>query len=73
LQDEVARNRGLDAPQLARQVDELDAAFLGASDSFGTLDLRALRVWARWEARFGIVRRPPDVRAMFDPAFLPGA
>jgi putative hydroxymethylpyrimidine transport system substrate-binding protein len=73
VQDEVARNHGLDAAQLSRQVDDLDAAFLGASGRFGTLDLRALRAWARWEARFGIVRRPPDVRAMFDPAFLPGA
>jgi hypothetical protein len=25
--------------------------------------------WARWEARFGIVKRLPDVRAMFDPAY----
>jgi putative hydroxymethylpyrimidine transport system substrate-binding protein len=73
VQDEVARNRGLDATQLARQVDTLDAAFLGTSDRFGTLDLGALRAWARWEARFGIVRRPPEVRAMFDPAFLPGS
>jgi hypothetical protein len=30
-----------------------------------------LRSWARWEARFGIVKRTPDVATMFDNGLLP--
>lgn len=73
VQDLLARNRGLEAAPITKQVDVLDSAFLGASGRFGTLDVAALRDWARWEARFGIVRRPPDVARMFDPRFVAGA
>ena len=69
VQDEVAASPGLDEAALTRQIDVLDTAFLGASGRFGTLDIPRLRAWARWEARFGIVRRPPDVARMFDPSF----
>jgi hypothetical protein len=31
-----------------------------------------LRAWARWEARFGIVKRVPDVARMFDFAISRG-
>jgi len=72
VQDEVAANRGLDPSALTRQIDVLDTAFLGAGGRFGTLDTARLRAWARWEARFGIVRRAPDVARMFDPSFLGG-
>jgi hypothetical protein len=33
------------------------------------LDIATLTAWARWEARFGIVRAVPDVSATFDPNF----
>lgn len=46
-------------------------AFRGPGGQVGVLDLALLRRWARWEARFGIVARAPDVRAMFDPSFAP--
>jgi ABC-type nitrate/sulfonate/bicarbonate transport system substrate-binding protein len=72
VQDEVAANRGLDASALTRQIDVLDTAFLGAGGRFGSFDTARLRAWARWEARFGIVRRAPDVARMFDPSFLGG-
>ena len=32
-------------------------------------DPTALRAWARWEARFGITKRPPDVARAFAPGF----
>jgi hypothetical protein len=35
------------------------------------LDPATLNAWAQWEARFGIVKRPPDVAATFDRAFAP--
>jgi ABC-type nitrate/sulfonate/bicarbonate transport system substrate-binding protein len=67
------------ARELERQVSGLDSslvsaelpgeikAFTGPEHRFGVFDMGLLARWARWEARFGIVRRPPDVRAMFDP------
>ncbi|HEY3186200.1 MAG TPA: ABC transporter substrate-binding protein [Solirubrobacteraceae bacterium] len=68
-QDVIAENAGLNPVTLATQLGVLDSAFVGASGRFGTLDLASLRPWARWEARFGIVRRAPDVGRMFDPRF----
>jgi ABC-type nitrate/sulfonate/bicarbonate transport system substrate-binding protein len=38
----------------------------------GELNLAALESWSAWEARFGIVRRPPDVFKTFDPRFVAG-
>jgi NitT/TauT family transport system substrate-binding protein/putative hydroxymethylpyrimidine transport system substrate-binding protein len=32
----------------------------------GVLDYRILQRWARWETRFGIVKRPPDVGQTFN-------
>jgi hypothetical protein len=40
--------------------------------NFGELNLGALRSWARWEKRFGIVKRLPDVSRMFNPSFVAG-
>jgi NitT/TauT family transport system substrate-binding protein/putative hydroxymethylpyrimidine transport system substrate-binding protein len=58
---------GLD-PQL---VDAELRALLPALAPRG-FDARALEAWAKWEARFGIVRRPPDVARAFDRRFLAG-
>jgi len=66
-QDLIARNRGLKPADVRAQLGVLDTAFLGAAGRFGTLDPAALRKWAAWEARFGIVSKPPDVDAMFAP------
>jgi ABC-type nitrate/sulfonate/bicarbonate transport system substrate-binding protein len=57
-------------PSLVRaQLSALLGAFAAASGRVGELDLGTLRSWAAWEARFGIVSRPPDVNALFDPGF----
>lgn len=61
----VDRVHGLDRAAVQRQLDAVDEAFTDGQLSFGVLDPVALRAWARWEARFGIVRRAPDVRRAF--------
>jgi putative hydroxymethylpyrimidine transport system substrate-binding protein len=57
---------GLDPKLVAAQL----TAELPAFAPVGKLDVRSLRRWAAWEARFGIVARAPDVGAMFAPAFV---
>ncbi len=63
---------GLDSKLVAAQLSAEDPAFLAPDGNFGELDPKSLSTWARWEAKFGIVRRPPDVSAMFDPSFVAG-
>jgi putative hydroxymethylpyrimidine transport system substrate-binding protein len=62
---------GLDRRLVSQELDALAGAFEGSEPRFGVLDPGALRAWARWEAKFGIVKRPPDVAAMFDDRFVP--
>jgi hypothetical protein len=51
------------------QLNALLPAFRGSGNRVGELDMAALQAWAKWEARFGIVRRPPNVAFVFDPNF----
>jgi putative hydroxymethylpyrimidine transport system substrate-binding protein len=68
LESEVpGLNHALDAAELAG----LPSAFRGPEGHFGVLDTALLRRWAAWEARFGIVKTPPDVAATFDTRFAP--
>ena len=67
-----SRVSGLDPKLVNAELSAVEPAFLGPDGRFGELDPRTLRAWARWEARFGIVSKPPDVRAAFDPQFLAG-
>ncbi|MFZ1995315.1 MAG: ABC transporter substrate-binding protein [Solirubrobacteraceae bacterium] len=60
-------DHGLDSAELAG----LRSAFRGPEGHFGVLDPGLLRRWSTWEARFGIVKSPPDVAATFDTAFAP--
>ena len=60
-------NHALDSAELAG----LGAAFRGPEGHFGVLDPALLHRWAAWEARFGIVKSPPDVATTFDTAFAP--
>jgi putative hydroxymethylpyrimidine transport system substrate-binding protein len=70
--DLESRVPGLDRKLVSAELDALQPAFVASDGNFGELDLAALERWARWEVRFGIVRRRPDVRAMFDPSFVAG-
>ncbi len=57
---------GLDARQLQAQLDALEPALSPPGEAIGALDPGVLARWAQWEARFGIVKRPPDVARLFD-------
>jgi ABC-type nitrate/sulfonate/bicarbonate transport system substrate-binding protein len=63
---------GLDPKLVAAQLAALGPAFLAPDGRFGELTLPALKAWAQWEARFGIVKSPPNVFQAFDPEFLRG-
>ena len=60
---------GLDPKLVAAQLSGLLLAFQPPDHRVGELDVARLGAWARWEARFGIVSRPPDVTRAFDPSF----
>jgi putative hydroxymethylpyrimidine transport system substrate-binding protein len=72
LADLQARVPGLDGGELRRQLAALGPALKGPGGRIGALDPGVLRAWAAWEARFGIVKRPPDVGQMFDATVVPG-
>jgi putative hydroxymethylpyrimidine transport system substrate-binding protein len=57
---------GLDPSLVRAQLARLLPAFNPANGHIGELNIAILRAWASWEARFGIVRRAPDVARMFD-------
>jgi putative hydroxymethylpyrimidine transport system substrate-binding protein len=66
-----SRVPGLDASLVSAELRGLLPAFRGPGGRFGVLDPALLRTWSRWEARFGIVKHPPDVATTFDRAFAP--
>ena len=61
---------GLDTSLLNRELRGLLPAFRGPGGRVGALNPGRLQAWARWETRFGIVQRTPDVAAMFTQRFL---
>jgi putative hydroxymethylpyrimidine transport system substrate-binding protein len=63
---------GLDPKLVAAQLNVEQDAFMARDGAFGELNLRTLEAWAAWEAKFGIVKAPPDVRQAFDPEFVNG-
>ncbi len=63
---------GLDPKLVAAQLNVEQDAFMAPDGSFGELNLKTLQAWARWEAKFGIVKAAPDVRQAFDPVFVRG-
>jgi ABC-type nitrate/sulfonate/bicarbonate transport system substrate-binding protein len=69
--DLIGATRGLERADVLAQLNALDAAFVGPADAFGELDAGRLRAWARWEARFRIVREAPNVARAFDLRFAP--
>jgi putative hydroxymethylpyrimidine transport system substrate-binding protein len=56
---------GLDPKLVNADLAALRPAFAGPDGRPGELDPSVLRAWAAWEARFGIVSRPPDVAQAF--------
>ncbi|HEX3803299.1 MAG TPA: ABC transporter substrate-binding protein [Solirubrobacteraceae bacterium] len=50
---------------------ELPAFLPKGGGAYGALEPSVLNAWAKWEVKFGIVKKKPDVATMFDSAFLP--
>jgi putative hydroxymethylpyrimidine transport system substrate-binding protein len=69
--DLEARVSNLDPRLVAEQLTAERGAFQGPGGVIGVLDRPTLQHWAKWEQAFGIVRRVPDVAAMFDGRFVP--
>jgi NitT/TauT family transport system substrate-binding protein/putative hydroxymethylpyrimidine transport system substrate-binding protein len=67
LDDMVERVPNLDRDTTAAQLEALDGSFTPPL----RLDRPTLERWARYAARYGIVRRPPDVGASFDFGLAP--
>ncbi len=61
---------GLDPTLVDAELSGLLPAFRAANGQVGELDPATLQRWAVWEARFGIVPRPPDVAKTFEPGFV---
>ena len=62
---------GLDREQVQRELDAVSPSFTAGARGFGELDRRRLQAWARWEQRFGITKRVPDVALAFDGRYVP--
>jgi ABC-type nitrate/sulfonate/bicarbonate transport system substrate-binding protein len=63
---------GLSAHAVSQQLQAELPAFLPRNGgTYGALEPSVLGAWARWERRFGIVRRNPDVSTIFNRSFLP--
>ena len=63
--DLVAEVPEADREQILRQIDVLTPVFTGPTGQPGGLDRGVLEAWARWEAAFGITKRPPAVADTF--------
>ena len=71
--DLVRAQPGLDPQLVAGELLATTPIFLPRDRRWGQLDPATLRAWATWEARFGIVKRPPDVARAFDGSLVPRA
>jgi ABC-type nitrate/sulfonate/bicarbonate transport system substrate-binding protein len=63
---------GLSSQAVSQQLAaELPAFVPSGGGAYGSLDPSVLDAWAKWEAKFGIVKKTPNVAKMFDRAYLP--
>jgi putative hydroxymethylpyrimidine transport system substrate-binding protein len=63
---------GLSAKAVNQQLEvELPAFLPKGGGGYGTLQPALLKAWAKWEKKFGIVKKTPDVAAIFSSAYLP--
>jgi putative hydroxymethylpyrimidine transport system substrate-binding protein len=65
----LVERAGVKRDQTERELDAVSPAFTEGATRYGALDPTELRAWARWEARFGITKRQPDVAQAFAPGF----
>jgi ABC-type nitrate/sulfonate/bicarbonate transport system substrate-binding protein len=57
---------GLDRQAAQAQFDAVAPAFTAGARGYGELREAVLRRWAAWDAEFGILDEPPDIRRAFD-------
>lgn len=62
---------GLERAAVKRELDAVSPSFTAGARFFGELSTKRLRAWARWEKRFGIVKRLPNVARAFDGRYVP--
>lgn len=67
----LAATTGLKRDAVQRELDAVSPSFTAGARAFGELDPKRLEAWARWEKRFGIVRRKVDVARAFDGRYVP--
>jgi putative hydroxymethylpyrimidine transport system substrate-binding protein len=68
-----SRVPGLRPDLVKADLAALRSAFIGPGGGVGELDPAVLGRWARWEVRFGVVKRAPEPSQIFDRAFLPAS
>jgi putative hydroxymethylpyrimidine transport system substrate-binding protein len=66
----TAADPALDRDALAPQLDAVAPVFTAGAQTFGQLQMSVLRAWARWDLKFGILRRPLDVARAFDTSLV---
>lgn len=62
---------GLERDQVQREFDAVSPSFTAGARGFGELNRPRLEEWARWEKRFGITERVPEVGLAFDGRYVP--
>ena len=62
---------GLEREQVQRELDAVSPSFTAGARGFGELSRARLQAWARWERRFGITKREPEVNLAFDGRYVP--
>ena len=62
----IAREPDLDRETLDAQLEAVAPAWTAGARFYGQLRPDVLRKWASWDVDFGILKRPPDIRAAFD-------
>jgi putative hydroxymethylpyrimidine transport system substrate-binding protein len=67
----VTATTGLDRETVQRQLDAVSPSFRAGARAIGQLNQQRLRAWARWEQRFGLVKRVPEVALAFDGRYVP--
>ena len=63
--------QGLDRAQIQRELDAVSPSFTVGARGYGELVRSRLEAWARWERKFGITKREPEVGLAFDGRYVP--
>jgi hypothetical protein len=62
----LAADPSLNRADLNAQLDAVAPAFTAGAAYYGQLRPSVLHAWARWDVKFGILSKPPDLARAFD-------